>query len=432
MVSVLRQRPCWPARWILLAALLTSTGEAFQQTPIEGVTGEPVLLTSGEGGTLAGLPEDQYSQTLVGYPENQYLKQVAPFVGKDIKGLLLMKKKPGGLSNHARFGLGFSLEHEIRGVGWILDGNEKDGYVLYLDLNVNGDLTDDPPIRFERRDGAYTRTFGARRDGSSPGLMKLTIVQQTGPEESTPAPCLRVERLTLRRGSIRVGDREIAFGLIGAPGSFGAVVFDLNGDGKLDLSRSSAEYYRSAERFVRLGDTDYEFLIDRNGDKLQLKPLSEKLPETQLLRPGYMPPDFTFQDLEGKTHRLSEYRGKVVLLDFWMISCDWCQVGIPTMVDAYRRLHGIGLEIIGINGEDAESPLRSFLAEKNITWPQTIQDKDDGPIHKLYRVGSFPAYYLIARDGKLASRRLEGGSEDEILAWAERLAAAPQEAPPGR
>jgi peroxiredoxin len=262
--------------------------------------------------------------------------------------------------------------------------------------------------------------------------MKLTIVQQVRPGESGPVPCVRVEQLTLRRGSIRVGDRDIAFGLIGIPDSFGSIVFDLNGDGKLDLSRSSPELYRRTERFVRLVDTDYEFLIDRNGDKVQLKPLAEKLPETQLLRPGSIPPDFTFQDLEGKTHRLSEYRGKVVLLDFWMISCGWCQVGIPTMVDAYRRLHGMGLEIIGINGEDAESTLRPFLAGKNMTWTQTIQDKDDGPIHKLYRVGGFPAYYLIGRDGKLASRRLDGGAEDELLSWAERLASATQQTPPVR
>jgi peroxiredoxin len=137
-----------------------------------------------------------------------------------------------------------------------------------------------------------------------------------------------------------------------------------------------------------------------------------------------MPPDFTFQDLEGKTHRLSEYRGRVVLLDFWMINCGWCRVGIPRMVDAYRRLHDMGLEIIGINGEDAEGLLRAFLAQNNMTWPQTIQDKDDGPIHKLYKVGSFPAYYLIGKDGKLASRRLDGGAEDEILEWAERLTRA--------
>jgi thiol-disulfide isomerase/thioredoxin len=219
---------------------------------------------------------------------------------------------------------------------------------------------------------------------------------------------------------------------MGMPGSFGSVAFDLNGDGKLDLTRNSSEYFDSAERFVRLADMDYEFRIDRNGDKLQPKPLPENLSETQLLRPGYLPPDFAFKDMEGKTHRLSEYRGRVVLLDFWMINCGWCQEGIPTMVEAYRRLYGMGVEIIGINGEDAEDLLRPFLAGKNMTWPQTVQDKDDGPIHKLYRVGSFPAYYLIDRDGKLASRRLEGGAEDEILKWAERLAAAPQQAPPGR
>jgi peroxiredoxin len=405
-----------------MAALPASLGEAFQQTPIEGVTGERELLTSGKAGTLAGIPEEQYSETLVAFPEDRYLKQVAPLMGKNIPNLLLMTKIPAQLSSNARFGSGFALEGEIRGVGWILDGNEKDGYVLYLDLNVNGDLTDDPPIRFEKRDGAYTRTFGPRKDSSSPGLMKLTIVQQAPPGESNPAPCLRMESATLRRGSIHVGDRDIAFGLIGA----GSVVFDLNGDGKLDLSRSSPEVYLRAERFVRLGDKDYEFLIDRNGDKLQLKPLSEKLAETQFLRPGYMPPDFTFQDLDGKIHRLSEYRGKVVLLDFWMISCGWCQVGIPRMVEVYRRLHSMGLEIIGINGADAESQLRSFLAEKNMTWPQTVQDKNGGPIHKLYRVAGFPSYYLIGRDGKLVSRLQAGGAEEELLGWAERLARATQ------
>lgn len=209
-------------------------------------------------------------------------------------------------------------------------------------------------------------------------------------------------------------------------------MFDLNGDGKLDLSRSSAEYYNLDEKFVRLAGTDYEFLIDGNSRELQLKPLPERLPETQLLRPGYMPPDFAFRDLDGNTHRLSEYRGKVVLLDFWTISCGWCQDGIPSMVGAYRNLHRMGVEIIGINGEDDAATLRPFLAAKNMTWPQTIQDKDDGPIHKLYRVRSFPAYYLIGRDGKLASHRLAGGAENEILSWAERLAKPTQQKPLGR
>ena len=407
----------WMLKPLIMAALTVSIGQAFQSEPLEAPTGEPVLLSPGESDLM--LPQT----------EEQYQKQIAPLVGKDIRNLLLMKKKPDGLSPNARFGILFYLEREIRGVAWVLDGTEKDGYVLYLDLNVNGDLTDDPPIRFEKQNG-YSRLFGTRKDNSSPGMMRITVVQQGRPGEPKPVACLQIERLTMRRGSIRVGDRDIAFGLIGSIGAFRRVAFDLDGDGKLDLAHTSREYFDSHEKFVRLGETDYEFVIERTGDKLQLKPLSEKLPDTAILRPGYAPPDFTFQDMDGQTHRLSDYRGKVVLLDFWMINCGWCQEGIPTMVQAYRKLHGMGLEIIGINGEDAEAKLRSFLADKNMTWTQTIQDKNGGAIHRLYRVTGFPAYYLIGRDGKLASRQLEGGAEDDILAEAERLAS--QQTAPGR
>ena len=384
-----------------------SMGEASEKGPIEGVTGERVLLTSGESRLLVGLPEDLY------------LKRIAPIAARGSKNVLLMKKRPGRLSPQARFGMDFKVEGEIPYLGWIVDGNERDGYVLYADLNVNGDLTDDTPIRFEKGNGEYARTFGVRKDSSSPGLMKLAIVHETPLGESETTTCVRVHKQALRKGLIRVGDRSVAFGLIGIPGAYRRVVFDLNSDGKLESTPGSSEVYHLREKFVRLDQTDYELLIDtRKGDKLQLKPLPELRAATEVLRPGYPPPDFTFQDLDGKTHRLSDYRGKVVLLDFWFINCGWCQAIIPEMVQTYNKLHGMGVEIVGINGEDAEETLRPFLTEKKITWPQTIQYKNDSSVHKLYRVRSFPIYYLIDRDGKIAARR-EGG--EGILAEVERL-----------
>lgn len=91
---------------MLLAAISTSMGEAFQQTPFEGVTGEPVLLTPGERDLMVGLPEAQY------------LKSVAPFVGRDIKNLLLMKKKPAALSPNARFQAGTRDPRGRLDLGW--------------------------------------------------------------------------------------------------------------------------------------------------------------------------------------------------------------------------------------------------------------------------------------------------------------------------
>jgi thiol-disulfide isomerase/thioredoxin len=114
-------------------------------------------------------------------------------------------------------------------------------------------------------------------------------------------------------------------------------------------------------------------------------------------------------------------------LDFWNINCGWCQAIIPDMVQAHSKLHGIGVQILGINGEDPDAALRPFLAQKKIPWTQTVQHKNDGPIHKLYRVTSFPTYYLIGRDGRIAAR-LEGG--DDVLAELERLASAPPQPKP--
>ena len=402
-------------RLILLGGLSMSMGEPSQETTIEGITGrERILLTSGESRVLVGLPEDLY------------LKRVAPLTARGSRNVLLMQQRPGPLSPQARFGMDFKVDGDIRFLGWIVDGNEKDGYVLYADLNTNGDLTDDPPIRFEKENGEYARTFGVRKDSSSPGIMKLVIVHETPFGESEPTTGVRVHRQALRKGLIRVGDRNISFGLIGIPRSYQKVVFDLNGDGKLECVPGSREFYHRREQFVRIDETDYELMIDtRNGDKLQLKPLPELRAETEVLRPGYPPPDFTFRDLDGKTHRLSDYRGKVVLLDFWFMSCVWCQEIIPEMVQTYNELHGKGLEIIGINGVDSEETLRPFLAEKKITWPQTIQHKTDSPVYKRYRVSAAPIYYLIDRDGKIAAQR-EGG--EGILAEVVRLVAGPSSA----
>ncbi len=125
---------------------------------------------------------------------------------------------------------------------------------------------------------------------------------------------------------------------------------------------------------------------------------------------GKPAPDFLLQDLSGKEVSLAKSKGSVVLLDFWAISCGPCQAAIPKLTEAYARYHDKGLEIVGINGEDSAGTLRPFLKDKRMSWPQTVQEKTDGPIHKLYRYDSWPTYYLVGRDGTILVRWL--GNED--------------------
>lgn len=373
---------------------------SIQMPPITASTGEMELLDSGEG------------ELLPAYPEEEYQKLVARIM--KARNFLPLTRKPAGLSLQARFGLNLRIENDPRILTWVLDGDEKKGYLLYADLNGNGDLNDDAPLRFEQKDGKHFCLFrGTGRDAKTQETYtiaaKLVVTQATPFGESQPRLCLQRYGTTLRRGVIRVGNREMAFGLIGASRNYYVAVFDLNGDGRLDRDGWSAEHYKASEKYVRLGETDYEFVIDRYGRSLQLKPLAEKLPPTATLRPGSPAPDFSFIDLDGKSHKLSDYRGKVVLLDFWVINCGPCQMDAPRLAQAYEKLHPKGFEIIGINGEDTAEVLREFMGEKKMIWAQTVQEKWEGPIHKLYRFDSWPTYYLVGKDGTIIARRNDDG-----------------------
>lgn len=388
---------------VVLALLSVLSANSLEMKPITASTGEMELLEGGEGELLPAWTEEEY-------------QKLTARIAK-ARNFLPMTRKPERLSAQARFGLNLQIENDPRIMTWVLDGDEKKGYLLYADLNANGDLSDDAPLRLEQKDGKHFYLFrGTGRDAKTqdtyPIATKLVVTQATPFGESQPRLCLRRHGTTLRRGMIRVDNREIAFGLVSsASGKYYYVaLFDLNGDGQLDRGGWSPEAYKVPDKYVRLGESDYEFVIDRYGRNLTLKPLAEKLPPTAVLRPGYPAPDFSFTDLDGKTRKLSDYRGKVVLLDFWVINCGPCQMDAPKLAEAYAQLHPKGLEIIGINGEDTAEVLKEFMGEKKMIWTQTVQEKWEGPIHKLYRFDSWPTYYLIGKDGQIIAKRNDGGA----------------------
>ena len=403
------RQPLW--RFSLAVASLallavTISAQSVETKPIVADAGEPTLVDDFGGYEMRALTEEEYQ------------KQVAPllrypqFVG--------IKQKPSKLSLQARYGYGYNLVKPggQRIPSWILDGDEKNGYVVYADLNENGDLSDDAPLRFEREDGQHSVLFNKvaldeKTQQSYPVVIKLIISQLTTPDESQPKLLLRRHSLTMRPGVIQVGQRALAFRLYGGFGFYNSVAFDLNNDGRLDWnSHGSKETFRASEkeeRHVNLGETSYAIEIDRYGRSLTLKPLAEKLPLRVFLSTNDPAPDFSFTDLEGNSHRLSDYRGKVVLLVFWFSGCGYCQADIPKLVELYEQYHTSGVEIIGVNGVDKKEELQKFLAEKKMNWPQTLEVNQDGPIQKLYQFYAAPTYFLIDRDGKISVRRAGDG-----------------------
>lgn len=128
-------------------------------------------------------------------------------------------------------------------------------------------------------------------------------------------------------------------------------------------------------------------------------------------RPGELAPDLAFTTFTGEAARLSDLRGRYVLIDFWATWCGPCVEALP----AVRRLHetygaGDRLVILGLSLDEEPDTARRFIRDRRIPWAQgTLGGRADAPELTRYAIGSVPAYFLIGPDGKLirSSRSIE-------------------------
>lgn len=121
---------------------------------------------------------------------------------------------------------------------------------------------------------------------------------------------------------------------------------------------------------------------------------------------GHFAPDFTLKTLEGNTVRLSELRGKkVVLINFWATWCPPCRLEMPTMQQIYSEYKDKGFEILAVNIEsDANQAISDFAKELRLTFP-ILLDPDMKVIRK-FRVIGLPVSVLIDRQGFVHAKEI--------------------------
>ena len=157
-------------------------------------------------------------------------------------------------------------------------------------------------------------------------------------------------------------------------------------------------------------------------------------PESNNHMPGKEAPDFTLRSLDGKTVKLSDFRGKAVLLNFWATWCEPCKIEMPWFVDLQKKYGANGLQIVGVAMDDASpEDIASFAKDLNVNYlVLTGKDADRDKVASAYGGVQFlPETFYIDRTGKVSDRvfGLKGRSEIEdsvkkILAE-EHAAAAP-------
>ena len=131
---------------------------------------------------------------------------------------------------------------------------------------------------------------------------------------------------------------------------------------------------------------------------------------------GEVVPDFSATDLDGKHISLQQYRGKVVLLDFWAVWSGACLTEIPNVKKVYDTYKDKGFDIIGVSLDTDETRLRNYLKKNNISWRQIFSgQKWKSPLAQQYDIRSIPAPWLIARDGTLISRDARGVKLERLV-----------------
>jgi len=187
----------------------------------------------------------------------------------------------------------------------------------------------------------------------------------------------------------------------------GALGVDADGDGEIDMDYFSPEAAEAHEEVVvfRVGD-NYVSTKRADLEKNQIVMRSHPAGDYKRveLKMGAELPDFQFTDFNGKKRRLSEFRGKYVLIDFWGTWCGPCRRELPYLKAAYRNFQPRGLEILGMDTDEPAmlTQVKVWLEKNGLAWTQATLESIREVI-RSYRVHSYPSTLLLDPEGKIIS-----------------------------
>lgn len=126
-------------------------------------------------------------------------------------------------------------------------------------------------------------------------------------------------------------------------------------------------------------------------------------------------PDIAFTAVDGTEIDLADYRGKVVLIDFWATWCGPCVAELPNVLRAYHKLHDQGFEIIGISFDQSKVKLERFVKREKMPWPQYFDGQGWGNMFgREYGISSIPAMWLIDKNGVLRDNNARANLEQKV------------------
>lgn len=142
------------------------------------------------------------------------------------------------------------------------------------------------------------------------------------------------------------------------------------------------------------------------------------LGDAELAIQGSRAPDFTLKDLQGRTVRLSDYRGHPVLVNFWATWCVPCRLEMPALEQRYARWKSSGLVILAVDFAEPASDVQAFKDELGLSFPLLLDP--NGDVQQMYRVRGYPSSFFVDPDGVIQVVQIgpltEGQLDDDLAA----------------
>ena len=299
---------------------------------------------------------------------------------------------------------------------------------LFVDSNGDGDLTNDatPTWTQNSYDATHKMSSGSAtiQIKTADGVAKVGILMQRQYDKTDPSPRIKQMRDKIiytpdyaYEGELKLGDKTYNALLVDvnasgdfrgkksateAAGSGIQLRIDVNGNGKFDRT---GEVYDISKPF-NIGGTTYEIKnMSASGASFEVaksdKTVAEILPPASLSK-GNPAIAFEAKTMDGKTVNFpADFKGKVVMLDFWATWCGPCRGEIPGIVKNYNTYHSQNFEILGVtlDQKDSAAKVTSFTKDAGMTWAEIYDGKFwAAEVAQKYGIESIPHAYLVDGD----------------------------------